>query len=109
MGPPAAELLPKVPVEDYLDCLVRDIHWARKRGDIPVYSVLNCCRVLAFARTRRVMSKVEGAEWGIRELPGEFVPLAEQALVAYRSEAGIGDDLDRGGVLRFAEWVEAQL
>jgi streptomycin 3"-adenylyltransferase len=109
VGPPAEELLPEVPVEDYLDCLVRDIHWARVRGDIPVYMVLNCCRALAFARTRRLMSKAEGGEWGARELPDEFAGLAEQALTAYRSPPGDGDEFDLDEVIRFTEWVEVQL
>jgi len=107
-GPPAQELLPEVPVEDYLDCIVRDIHWARARADEPGYMVLNCCRALAFARTGRVMSKANGAEWGIRELPDEFRPLAERALVTYRSDA-IGDDLELDDVLGFTEWAETQL
>ena len=109
IGPPAQELLPEVPVEDYLDCLAHDIRWARARADIPVYMVLNCCRALAFARTRRLMSKAEGGEWGVRELPGSYSPLAEQALAAYRSEPGDGDDFDLDEVLRFTEWVEVQL
>ncbi len=44
-----------------------------------------------------------------RELPREFVPLAAQALNAYRSEPGIGDDLDVDEVRRFSKWVEAGL
>jgi predicted nucleotidyltransferase len=108
VGPPAGELLPEVPLEDYLDCIVRDIHWARARANEPGYMVLNCCRALAYSRTGRVMSKAEGAEWGVRELPDEFRPLAEQALADYRSNAK-GDDLDVEEVLRFSEWVEARL
>jgi len=108
-GPPADSLLPEVPVEDYLDCLVQDIQWAGARADIPVYMVLNCCRALAFFRTRLLMSKLEGGEWATRELPREFVPLAAQALNAYRSEPGIGDDLDVDEVRRFSKWVEAGL
>jgi len=71
--------------------------------------VLNCCRALAFSRTGRVMSKVGGGEWGARELPAEFGPLAAQALAAYQSEPGIGDDLDVDAVRHFSEWAEARL
>jgi predicted nucleotidyltransferase len=109
LGPPAEEVFPQVPDEDYLDTLVQDIRWARARGDIPVYMVLNCCRALAFERTRQLMSKAEGGEWGMHELPPEFRSLAEEALAAYASEAAVGDDLDTEEVLRFSEWVEAQL
>lgn len=110
VGAPPAEALPAVPEEDYLDCLVRDIHWARERIDrIPSYAVLNCCRTLAFARTRVIMSKSEGGEWGLRELPSDFAALIEQALTAYRSEPGVGDDFDMAEVRRFSQWVEATL
>jgi predicted nucleotidyltransferase len=107
LGPPADELLPEVPAADYLDCIVRDIHWARARADEPVYMVLSCCRALAFSRTRRVMSKAEGAEWAMRELPREFRELAEQALAAYRSDTQ--DEVDVEEALRLSEWVEAAL
>lgn len=108
VGPPPGDVFPVVPDEDYLDCVVRDIHWARARADEPGYIVLNCCRALAFARTRRVMSKADGAEWGIRELPEEFGPLVERALADYRSDA-TGDDVDTDEALRFSEWTERSL
>jgi predicted nucleotidyltransferase len=107
VGPPADELLPEVPVEDYLDCVVRDIHWARDRADEPVYIVLSGCRALAFARTGRVLSKADGAEWALGELPREFRELAEHALAAYRGDRN--DDPDVADALRFSEWVEARL
>lgn len=109
-GPPPDEALPPVPDEDYLDCLVRDTRWARERLDkVPVYTVLNGCRALAFARTRTVMSKAEGGEWGLRELPPEFSALIEQALAAYRSEPRDDEVFDTGLIRRFSEWVEASL
>lgn len=110
VGPPPDELLPAVPQADYLDCLVRDTRWARERADeIPVYAVLNCCRMLAYARNRTILSKAEGGRWGLREVPGDFRPLVETALLAYGSERSGDERLDRREVLRFSEWAEASL
>jgi predicted nucleotidyltransferase len=108
VGPPPAEAFPDVPEEDYLDTIVRDIRWARDRLDErPAYAVLNCCRGLAYSRERVIMSKAEGAEWGMRELPADFRPLAETALADYRDEPH--DGFAAGEVLRFSLWVEASL
>jgi streptomycin 3"-adenylyltransferase len=110
LGPQPTEGLPQVPEADYLDTIVRDIHWARARIEShPGYAVLNCCRALAYARERQIMSKAEGAEWARRALPAEFHGLVEQALTAYTNEPGIGDDFDVDEVLRFSEWVEASI
>jgi predicted nucleotidyltransferase len=110
VGPLAVALLPEVPAEDYVDCVVRDIRWARALDPPePVYLALSCCRALAFARTGTVMSKAEGAEWAANELPDDFRPLASRALTLYRDGAEIDDDLDMAEVLRFSEWVEGRL
>lgn len=109
VGPPPVEILPVVPDSDFWDSLVRDIGWARERLEgVPVYAVLNCCRILAYAHERAILSKAEGGEWGMRELPPEFRPLAELALEAYRSEPR-DDSFDLNEVRRFVEWVEARL
>jgi predicted nucleotidyltransferase len=109
LGPPPEEALPEVPDADYLDNIVRDLHWARERLDEAAYAVLNCCRALAYARTRAVMSKAEGAEWALGELPAHFQPLALAALDDYRSAAPERPTFDPDEVRRLSEWVEARL
>jgi predicted nucleotidyltransferase len=111
VGPPPTEVLPEVPEEDYLDCVLSDLRWARENYDEvgPVYAVLNCCRVLAYANERVVLSKAEGGEWGLRELPRQYRPLAERALQAYRGEARDDSVFERQDVWAFMEWVEARL
>ncbi len=109
-GAPPEETLPSVPHEDYLDCLIRDTRWARKRIDrIPVYTILNGCRAVAFSRERVILSKVEGAEWALRELPGEFTALVERALTLYGSEPGEDEQFDSEEIRAFSDWVEANL
>lgn len=110
VGPAPEEIFPAVPDADFLDSLVRDLAWAR--GFIeerPEYAVLNCCRTLAYARERVILSKAEGGEWGLRELPDDFRPLAEHALVVYRSEPQEDEGFDLNDVRRLLDWVEARL
>jgi len=110
IGPPPEEAFPSVPEEDYLDTIVRDIRWTRDRIDErPCYAVLNCCRALAYSRERVIFSKAEGAEWGMRELPPDFRPLAETALTEYRGDPRDHEGFDIAEVLRFSLWVEASL
>jgi streptomycin 3"-adenylyltransferase len=108
-GPPAHDALPEVPPDHFRDCVVRDVAWARDHlEERPGYAVLNGCRVLAYTREARILSKAEGGEWGARELPDRFRPLAERALTAYRSTSDL-EPLDAAEVRRFLDWVQARL
>jgi len=84
VGPPPAGALPFVPVRDLIDSLVRDGRWAlrllgRDPGMAP-YAVLNACRRLALLRRGFLLSKSEGAAWGLAELPARWRPVIAAAL-----------------------------
>lgn len=94
-GPEPAEVFGEVPRADYLDSIWRDIEGAREDVlDDPVYVILNLCRVLAFARGGEVLSKREGGEWGIRNLPAEWRGLVSGALEAYNEGRSFRPDAD---------------
>lgn len=78
------------PVEEryYFDSIWNDIADAeREIMANPVYVVLNLCRVLAFAKDRLVLSKREGGQWGLQNLPPRYGQLAAEALAAYAGAA----------------------
>lgn len=84
-GPAAADLFAPVPPADYLASLHYDVE--NMEEDIaaaPVYCTLNLCRVLAFCREGKVLSKAEGACWGMTQLEPEWHPLIRQAADGYR-------------------------
>ena len=84
-GPPAAEVFGEVPEADYLDSIWNDVSGAEEEiTDNPMYLILNLARVLAYRREKAVLSKLEGGEWGIRNLPEEYRPLVRTALREYR-------------------------
>jgi streptomycin 3"-adenylyltransferase len=86
-GCPIDEVFGEVPERDYADALWYDIEEAPE--DIledTMYITLNLARVMAWLRERKVLSKQEGGEWGLSNLPKEYHPLIEAALKEYKGE-----------------------
>lgn len=118
-GPPPQEAFVEIPWADYLAAIIDDLDWILRPGNLsasPYYGILNCCRVLAALRLGpgTIMSKEEGAEWALANLPPEHGALITQALTAYRANAPVATDAERmlfGGpwntdaLARFGEFV----
>lgn len=68
----------------YLDSIRCDVQNAETEiTDNPVYVVLNLCRVLAYREEGLILSKAEGGEWGLENVPEAYRPLILQALDEY--------------------------
>lgn len=83
-GLPMDQVFSPVPRADYIDSIRGDVEGAE--ADIlenPVYIALNLCRVLAYLKEGRVLSKRQGGEWGLENLDAGYKNLLEQALSAY--------------------------
>ena len=83
-GEPIENVFTEVPEQDYLDSICNDI--AEAKEDImenPTYIILNLTRVLAYKSEKLVLSKKEGGEWGLKNLPAEFHQLIGDALKDY--------------------------
>ena len=107
LGPPATDVFPDVPWEDYEDSLRRDLAWSREHGT-ELYAVLSPARIWATLTGRAVHSKASGAEWALERAPEEFRPLLSRALDAYLN----GDRqpvFDREEVRRFADFVAGEI
>jgi predicted nucleotidyltransferase len=106
VGPPPAEVFPVVPHEDFLDSVERDLVWARDHvAERPGYAVLNGCRVVAYRREGKVISKAEAGEWGVREAPTRFRTLIAEAAAIYAGERE--GELHRGAVAEFLDWAQS--
>lgn len=95
LGKDIEDVFPEIPRKYYLQSIIQDSEWsfnniarAPESGecDVPLYAVLNFCRVLAYIKDGLVASKREGGKWGIDSLPPEYGPLIEQALNRYESK-----------------------
>jgi streptomycin 3"-adenylyltransferase len=94
------EVFGEVPKQAYMDSLWYDI--ADAEDDIAedtMYLTLNLARVLAFQRDGSVLSKKEGGEWGIKNLPEKYHGLLRDALSEYR---GAKPEYDRNAAKEYA-------
>ncbi len=91
-GEAAENAFPDVPSENYLDSIAKDAEWSYNNimagGDegvcrVPMYGVLNFCRVLAFIDDRQITSKRSGGKWALAHLPDEYKTVIQEALNQY--------------------------
>lgn len=94
-GAPISDVFSKIPAQYHLRSVIEDIEHTRRYlhenpesigYDAAVYWVLSSCRVLAFIREEKVLSKLEGGQWGLANLPEEYYNLVEQALSCYQGK-----------------------
>jgi streptomycin 3"-adenylyltransferase len=107
-GQDIKEVFAEVPKEDYMDAIWDDV--AEAQEDIEsstMYMTLNLARVLAFKRGGLVLSKKEGGEWGINNLPKEYHSLIEAAMREY--EYGVDVQYDLQLAHKYAEYMIGQI
>ncbi|GAC1463605.1 MAG: DUF4111 domain-containing protein [Ktedonobacteraceae bacterium] len=108
-GKPVAEALPAVPEQDFRAAISKDVlEAAEKRLRDPIYFVLNACRVLAYMREEKILSKDAGGEWALTNLPVQFHTLIQQSLALYRGERP-GRPAGRSMLNDFATYVETEI
>lgn len=75
-GAPITEVFGSIPKEDYLDSIRLDIEKSKEDVlDNPVYVILNLCRVYAYIKDGAVLSKEQGGQWGLKNLPDQYYNL----------------------------------
>ena len=83
-GKPIPEVFSQVPKEYYLDSIKQDIETAESEiTENPVYTTLNLCRTLAYIKDDLILSKKQGGEWGLKNLPEAYRTLIDFALQDY--------------------------
>ena len=84
-GAPIEEVFGQVPREAYVDSIWYDVEGALEEiAENTMYLTLNLARVLAYLREDQVLSKQEGGEWGLRNLPEKHHELLQEALKEYQ-------------------------
>ncbi|MBO4783933.1 MAG: DUF4111 domain-containing protein, partial [Lachnospiraceae bacterium] len=103
-GLPIEDVFAVVPKADYLDSIWNDIVEAPEEitGNT-MYLTLNLARVLAFAKDGLVLSKKEGGEWGLKNIPEEYHRLIEDALSEYGSSVVPQYDMELA--VEYAEYM----
>ena len=94
-GMPISDVFSEIPAQYHLRSVIEDLRHTRKYlhespksvgYDPAVYWVLGSCRILAFIREEKVLSKLEGGQWGLANLPKEYHDLVKQALSCYQGK-----------------------
>lgn len=94
-GMPRSNVFSGIPAEYHLRSVIEDITHTRKYlhenpervgYDPAVYWILGSCRILAFMREEKVLSKLEGGQWGLTNLPKQHHEMVKQALSYYQGK-----------------------
>jgi predicted nucleotidyltransferase len=81
------EVFGDISKQDYFDSIWSDIEGAKEDIlDNTMYITLNLARVLAYQKEGLILSKKEGGEWGLANLPVKYHLLIIEALEEYASE-----------------------
>lgn len=109
-GEKADHVFGVVPKADYLDSIKEDIQNAVSDIlDDPIYIILNLCRVLAYIKDGLVLSKHQGAHWGLRHLPPRYTPLINLAETSYRTAVPFPTDLSAALLTDFSTYMLNQI
>lgn len=103
-GEEIKNIFEEVSSEAYFDSIWYDINHAEE--DIiqnPVYIILNLCRVLAYKQEKLILSKQEGGNWGLNNLPVKYRALVQQALDEYTSVKEM--NFDKKNTLEYAKYM----
>ena len=86
-GKPINEVFSEVPEEHFLNSISSDIENAETEiTEDPVYVTLNLCRTLAYLKENLILSKKQGGEWALKNLPSEYRPILVSALQEYSAQ-----------------------
>lgn len=89
------KLFSHVPPEYYIDSIIYDIENAVEEiAENPVYITLNLCRVLAYIKERKVLSKADGGIWGVKNLP-QYSDMIKNAMDCYDGSGCVDFDNNR--------------
>ncbi len=97
-GEPIEEVFGAVPKVDYMDSIYEDIaDAADEMVNNTMYLTLNLARVLAYKNEGLILSKKEGGQWALENLPEEYHELVTAALEEYETNVTISynEDLAR--------------
>ena len=103
-GAPIKDVFAEVPSRDYMDSIRFDVEEAVEEITVyPMYLTLNLARVLAYKEEGLVLSKKEGGEWAINNLPSGYHPLIMDALREYSESENVSYDKELAK--HYAEYV----
>ena len=105
VGASIHEVFPEVPAADFRQVILADLDWIRAHST-QIYGVLNACRILAYLDGHGLLSKAEGADWALDNVPATYRATITKARSAYRN--GSDEPCSPHEVQAFARWAAAR-
>lgn len=103
-GMPIEDFFGQVPAENYFDSIRGDVENAESEiTENTNYLVLNLARVLAFKKDGLVLSKKEGGQWALENIPSEYHEIVKTALAEY--ENGVPGQYDEVEARQYASFM----
>ena len=91
-------------IENYFDSIRADVENAESEiTENTNYLVLNLARVLAFKKDGLVLSKLEGGQWALENIPAEYYGIIKAALIEY--ESGETAQYDKSASIIYAKYM----
>ena len=107
-GASIPDIFADVPIQDYIDSIWNDIADAEEEiTDNPMYLILNLARVLAYLKDGLVLSKKEGGEWALDNIPEVYYSLLNNALEEYA--IGADPSYDMSSAKDYAKYMLEQI
>ena len=71
----------KVSVHTYnYDNIIEFLNITKDILENPMYVILNLCRAHAYQKEDQVLSKKQGAEWCLRQIPAKYIPVIQAGI-----------------------------
>ena len=103
-GLPIEEFFGEVPAVNYFDSIRSDVENAVDEITRNTnYLILNLARVLAFKKDGLVLSKLEGGQWALKNIPDEYHGVIKTALAEY--ESGMPAQYDETEAVEYANYM----
>ena len=69
-----------------------------------VYNGLNLCRTLQYLKEEKILSKLEGGKWGLKNLPNNFQKIVQELIDIYWNSIA-NNNLNNEELKEFAKYM----
>lgn len=86
-GKPISEVFSEIPKAYYWKSILHDLEDAIELiMQNPMYAILNLCRAVAYWEQDMILSKKEGGEWALKNMPRLYNSLLQEAILEYQDK-----------------------
>jgi predicted nucleotidyltransferase len=108
-GPDIQDVFPDVPARDYESSILSDFaDCCNHITDMPIYAVLNSCRVYLYFLEGKISSKEEAGRWAEAMFPQPYHSVVKEALMVYANNKPFME-VSKEKLLQFRDYIREQV